>query len=275
MKHAAIYLALLVSGCSSVGAIDGGADAGPMDAGALDASIDASDGGPSRERCDEEGEVCCADGTCGGGLPCTDGLCGFIGCGELGSPCCGTGYCNLLSGAVCEDGMCVAPHCGSEAYECCETEPACREDFVCYEGSCLRCGAVGEQCCPGAECDGDFFCQPEPGTLGQCLAEPPPCGAEWEGCCTEGDPCDAGLGCMAGPPGSLGGTCVAGPACGADRRACCDTDPRCGAAFLCVTEDDGVDRCQRCGDFEQPCCEGAVCGPELTCSSEGLCTLPS
>lgn len=281
MNNRAIYLAFLVlSGCSSVpviddAGIDGGADAAiEEDAGPLDAG--SPDAGPTRERCDEEGEVCCADGMCGGGLPCIDGLCGVIGCGELGGPCCGTGYCNILSGAVCEDGMCVEPHCGSEGYECCSDAPACREDFVCYEGSCLRCGDVGESCCPGSVCNGDFYCQVfDPGSLGFCLAEAPPCGGEGEACCPEGDLCDPGFGCMFGSPGSIGGTCVTGPVCGADRHVCCDTDPGCGGGSLCVTEDDGVDRCQRCGDYEQPCCEGAVeCGPGLTCSAERMCELP-
>ncbi len=276
MKRLAIGLALIATwGCSSApfqgdGGVDAASpmiDAGPPDAGSQD------DAGPTRDRCDEPGEVCCADGRCGGGLPCNGGLCGFLGCGQLGEPCCATGACDLLSGAVCEDGNCVAPHCGSEGYECCADEPACREDFVCHEGSCLRCGDLGESCCPGGACEGTYYCLPEAGTLGQCIAEAPPCGGEYEGCCADGPSCDPGLGCQTGPDG-FGSTCVPGPACGAEGRVCCEVDPRCGAAMICVSED-GTDRCRRCGGFEQPCCDApTACGPSLICGVDETCVLP-
>ncbi|UJR78404.1 hypothetical protein [Sandaracinus amylolyticus] len=271
MRARAILLLALVVGCTSdpVDEVDAGGD----DAGGLDASQDV-DGGDPRARCDEEGEVCCADGQCGNGLPCMAGLCGYQGCGEIGLPCCAEGYCHLGIDAVCEDGMCVEPGCGSEGHECCFEGTPCREDFLCHEGTCLRCGALGEQCCPGAECDGDLYCLAESGTLGQCLSEPPPCGGEYERCCDEGAACGAGLGCTSMTPGDSFSQCLPGPTCGADGRTCCEGETRCGAGMSCTSESDGVDRCRRCGDFELPCCEGArACGPGLTCAGD-ICGLP-
>lgn len=266
------WLALIVTACSPSlePAADGGLDAGPEDAG----PGDATDSGGSRARCDEEGETCCPDGSCGGDLPCVDGLCGFATCGALGEPCCAASTCDPTSGLVCEDGVCVERHCGSEGSACCAGEPACRDDFVCHAGSCLRCGDAGEECCPNGTCDGDLHCLDERGPPGQCVEALPPCGGRDETCCREGAACEPGLGCVAGPPGSIGGTCLPGPACGGDRRVCCDDEPRCGAGFLCVAEPDGVDRCQRCGAYLLTCCEGAApCSSELTCI-ESSCVLP-
>lgn len=271
-----VFIAM-ACGCTPATGADAGPDAAASgDAGGLDPSVD---GGVtnSRERCDEPGEVCCADGKCGNGLPCTEGLCGFIGCGELGEPCCGffggsRGYCHL-NNTVCEDGMCVEPGCGSEGYECCFEGPPCREDFVCHEGICLRCGGLGESCCPGHVCDGDLYCLREPNSLGWCLAERPPCGGDGERCCDEGPSCNPGLGCVVEPFSF--GICRPGPECGGDGRACCETEPRCAAGTVCLAEDDG-ERCRRCGGYELPCCDGDTpCGPGLTCQADGLCLLPS
>lgn len=274
-----IGLALVLAlGCSVDAPSDAGLDAAQLeDAGepTPDAGHDAGPAPSPRERCDEPGEVCCADGQCGNGLPCVEGLCGSNGCGELGEPCCGTaggpGFCHILSGAECDQGTCVEPGCGFDGYECCAEGPECKEDFVCHEGSCLRCGDVGESCCPGAECDGDYYCQPEPGSLGRCLLEAPPCGGEGELCCIEGPSCGDGLGCVL-EPYAFHGTCLPGPTCGSDGRPCCESDPACGAGSICVDGPDG-DRCRRCGGFDQLCCAGALCGPGLVCDAS-TCVLP-
>jgi hypothetical protein len=254
----------------------GAADASRLDSG-MDADLDASatDAEPSRETCDEEGELCCSDMRCGGSLSCAGGICGFAACGGLDAPCCdptGIAFCDAM--LVCEEGVCVVPHCGSERSACCATEPRCREDFDCVEGTCVRCGDRAEQCCPGGTCAGDLVCNTERGPPGFCFDELPACGAIGERCCAEGDACEAGLGCMFGPPGSIGGLCERGPECGADRRVCCDGATRCGSALLCVEEPDGVSRCQRCGAHGLPCCDGAVaCDPGLACDA-GACALP-
>lgn len=285
MSLRALSISLLVV-CAALGCTsrepdpDGGADAidadvrdssSELDASALDASmLDASDAG-ALERCDEEGEACCLGATCGGGLLCVDGLCGSEGCGAIAAPCCELSQCDL--GAVCEDGTCVEAPCGVERAACCPDAPACMDDLECLSGTCGRCGAADQDCCPGDVCDEGLSCVGNLFGAMICVA-PIQCGETGAPCCTEGEPCGAGLGCVSfdfgGAPELL---CLPGPTCGGDGRACCADAPRCGPGLDCNASAGDVDRCRRCGEYDLACCvDGAPpCGPGLSCSS-GVCT---
>ena len=277
MRRLVLWLALLIAcGCTPEEiAGDGG---GIADAGSPDGGIDAAmpdagtDAGDPLERCDEEGEVCCTGGSCGGGLLCDDGVCTSAGCGAIGAPCCELNQCD--PGASCEAGECVEVPCGGEFAACCAEAPACTDGLECLGETCQPCGGSFEACCPGDVCDEGLDCLENLFGGKDCVA-PAMCGELGSPCCEEGAPCGAGLGCVSTEPG-FAPICLPGPSCGDDGRTCCETDPRCGPGLSCTTSATDVDRCRPCGEHELACCaEGAACGPGLACATGGVCRLPS
>ena len=109
------------------------------------------------------------------------------------------------------------------------------------------CGNPGQECCDANLCQGGGCC-----VVGQCHAEGQACG-------------DA----ISGLPGRCaGGSCVQeGVSCGAATQPCCAgthcTAPRayCGKS----------ERCEVCGDLEQPCCGtggSGTCLPGMDCQGD-------
>src|SRR5579859_7872799 len=69
----------------------------------------------------------------------------MAGCGQLGTPCCGT----TCSAGQCIGGLCR--NCGSLGSACCPGG-GCAAGAACNNGVCAACGAPGDACCPATAC---------------------------------------------------------------------------------------------------------------------------
>lgn len=144
--------------------------------------------------------------------------------------------------------------CGGPDQFCCPGSEACRDGFVCLEGSCTACGGEGEPCCApaGGQAGGSgpaAACRNVTGRSrelvcygGSCVA----CGEPGGPCCGQGEKClgknqDGEVEC-------LSGSCVA---CGLDGQPACSSGPECAKSHL-----SSRGSCLRCGAENQPCCRG-------------------
>ncbi len=162
-------------------------------------------------------------------------------CGLDRFPCC-------ASDPVCNFGQqcCVDPNnsnrnhcadscsCGKEDDFCCEGGK-CSEGLDCRDGVCIRCGNEGEACCPKEiSCSVGLSCLND-----ECVK----CGLVGNPCCQGSVPCLVGDG--------ENNECFAGlcRSCGFNGAPACEGDKPCLPGQLLTGN-----RCERCGQDNQPCC---------------------
>jgi hypothetical protein len=247
--------------------------------------------------CGGAGEVCCAGGTCAGGMPCVNNTCGA--CGGMGQSCCSSNMCGpgLLCGSgqcspcgdvgqpCCADGGCrtgvcgatnrICQACGGRGQPCCLVGNACGPSLACTGGLCA-CGGFGQPCCGGTMCapdtnlcNGSEVCQN--GTCGRTAAVACPAKDQ---CHTAGvcDPASGRCSEPLKPNGALcndGNPCSSGDACQAG--VCTPTVPSCNDNRACTR-----DTCTATGCTFAPLAAGTECAPPTmcatnTCDSAGNC----
>lgn len=167
-----------------------------------------------------------------------------------------------LRGSFCtEDGAC--PRCGEVGYDCCpeDTGNVCQSGLGCTnENLCQRCGNKGGPCCQGdIPCIGHGILCGVEGTCQQCGVE--------NGPCCMNDSCGKELIC---------GDDQLCHSCGIENERCCEGN----FCYGTVCGNDGIchgqicetgESCQPCGKEGESCCVGETCGPNATCSGEGVC----
>lgn len=205
---------------------------------------------PPRDPCGHDGEACCRiNNSCQAGLICFQGGC--TQCGVPGGPCCAPGN-TCQAGSACQSGACVRT-CGGQGLACCASGPQCDGGLACSGGTCQLCGNNGQTCCPGNTCNGGRQC-----IGGTCRV----CGGNGQACCTSGPACGINMGCQSGTCRPLCGT-VFGTCCpGFDWQKC----PFAGPGYAC---DQGINRCEPCGNTGDPCCTtGSACTFQNVCRQD-------
>lgn len=134
--------------------------------------------------------------------------------------------------------------------EFCRINNECDAGFACVDAKCTACGGEGQPCC-GKTCSGND----KQGNALACAGE------KCVGCGLIGNPCCADQGCSdetAGEPSlaqCLGGLCAA---CGGNQQPACLGDRKCLVDYLLNNNN-----CFKCGEVNEPCCEGMKCNSKL------------
>ena len=206
-----------------------------------------------------------------------------VPCGHKDGPCCDIFwcsdeklYCDLerspADAPINRNGTCVK--CGIAGNQCCDGDE-CVDGNICFEGMCVPCGHQNGPCCddwrrPCSNDDEDLYCHlersptdPSLDLNGSCAK----CGMTGNQCC-KGDHCMNGNVCFNG----ICEECFKGP----DSPCCNHGD--CGSINLfCDYAGDIGDpgMCQSCGGANQTCCEDGACTLDLQCLKRPGSALPS
>ena len=204
-----------------------------------------------------------------------------VPCGHKDGPCCDIFwcsdeklYCDLerSPAGISLNGTCVK--CGIAGNQCCDGDE-CVDGNICFEGMCVPCGHQNGPCCddwrrPCSDDDEDLYCHLERSPTdpyldlnGSCAK----CGMTGNQCC-KGDHCMNGNVCFNG----ICEECFKGP----DSPCCNHGD--CGSINLfCDYAGDVGDpgMCQSCGGANQTCCEDGACTLDLQCIKRPGSALPS
>ena len=275
--------------------------------------------------CGSLNQSCCSGNVCNSNLTCQTGTCKVPQppCGGPGQACCAGNTCNSTAYS-CRNATHTCQACGLNGGLCCPGN-TCGSNLVCTSGYCNspQC-SLGQANCTcvynPSPCGANTYCDPtsqtcfpacqQGVTTGNCMcmvqgARPyvlwwgvcgtPACGGNNQSCCSPGNTCNSGLGCMSGkcaPKCAIGqNSCM----CGYTPTACsattyCDTSsqmclPACQQGVLtgsCLCLSSGSPYVlwwgvcpvsQTCGGSNQTCCSGNTCNSGLTCQL-GTCRAP-
>ena len=207
-----------------------------------------------------------------------------VPCGHQDGPCCDDGrrpcsddeedlYCHLerspTNPHINRNGTCVK--CGIAGNQCCEGD-GCENGNVCFNGICEECfKGPDSPCCNHGECGSiHLFCDyaGDVGDPGMCQS----CGGANQTCC-EDDACSLDLQCIK-RPGSALPFCV-----GPDHYDAlptlsyegflCSKNAECPLFHSCVPRENGASLCMPCGRKDSICCEDSYCEQGSTCDFSG------
>ncbi len=252
---------------------------------------------PPGQECRAGGCTCGADGACGAGETCCDGVCrhletSFEACGGRAAECddrqadqCTGGVCTCGNGAACPDGR----TCQGGSCSCPSGQDVCADACVDRQVDESHCGQCGRACDAGQVCRSGL-CGVTCGAGGFCSASgdtPVCCGGTCFSTASSSRHCgECGNDCSTQLTNfCIEGTCrcgFTGAPCGEGQTCCFGGDHGVGGTGICLSTSTDMDHCgicdlacgpgaNRCVQGDCRCGDGAECGEPLTCCGNQAC----